>query len=54
MHITYKAMIDDGYEATLRQDLELEQARSTDQNRHVTPESVEARRAGSQARGRTQ
>ena len=51
-------MIDDGYEATLRQgldlELELEQARSTAQNRHVTPESVEARRAGIQARGRTQ
>ncbi|MCA3742180.1 hypothetical protein [Phenylobacterium sp.] len=54
MHITYKAMIDDGYEATLRQGLELEQARSTAHNRHVTPESVEARRAGIQARGRTQ
>ena len=49
-------MIDDGYEATLRQglELELEQARSTAHNRHVTPESVEARRAGIQARGRTQ
>jgi len=54
MLITYKAMIDDGYETTLRQGLELEQARSTAHNRHVTPESVEARRAGIQARGRTQ
>ncbi|MCA3731071.1 MAG: enoyl-CoA hydratase, partial [Phenylobacterium sp.] len=42
MLITYKAMIDDGYETTLRQGLELEQARSTAQNRHVTPEAVEA------------
>ena len=54
MHITYKAMIDDGYETTLRQGLELEQSRSTAHNRHVTPEAVEARRAGIQARGRTQ
>ncbi|MCA4916962.1 MAG: enoyl-CoA hydratase [Phenylobacterium sp.] len=51
MLITYKAMIDDGYETTLRQGLELEQARSTAHNRHVTPEAVEARRAGIQARG---
>ena len=54
MLITYKAMIDDGYETNLRQGLELEQARSTAHNRHVTPEAVEARRAGIQARGRTQ
>ena len=54
MLVTYKAMIDDGYETTLRQGLELEQSRSTAHNRQVTPEAVEARRAGIQARGRTQ
>ena len=54
MLITYKGMIDDGYETTLRQGLELEQSRSTAHNRQVTPEAVEARRAGIQARGRTQ
>ena len=54
MLVTYKGMIDDGYETTLRQGLELEQSRSTAHNRQVTPEAVEARRAGIQARGRTQ
>ena len=54
MLITYKAMIDDGYELSMRQGLELEHARSLSHNRHVTPEAVEARRAGIQARGRNQ
>lgn len=54
MLVTYKAMIDDGYELSLRRGLELEHARSTVHNRHVTPEMVEARRAGIQARGRGQ
>ena len=54
MLITYKAMIDDGYELSLRQGLELEHLRSVAHNRHVTPEAVEARRSGIQARGRTQ
>ena len=54
MLIGYKAMIDDGYELSLRSGLELEHARSSVHNRHVTPEMVEARRAGIQARGRTQ
>jgi enoyl-CoA hydratase len=54
MLIGYKAMIDDGYELSLRSGLELEHGRSTVHNRHVTPEMVEARRAGIQARGRTQ
>ena len=50
----YKAMIDDGYQLSLRQGLELEHARSTVHNRHVTPDMVEQRRAGIQARGRAQ
>jgi len=50
----YKAMIDDGYEMSLRQGLELEHARSSAHNRHVTPDMVEQRRAGIQARGRAQ
>ena len=54
MLITYKAMIDDGYELSMRQGLELEHSRSLSHNRHVTPEAVEARRAGIQARGRNQ
>ncbi len=54
MLIGYKAMIDDGYELSLRSGLELEHGRSSVHNRNVTPEMVEARRAGIQARGRTQ
>ena len=54
MLLEYKAMIDDGYELSMRDGLELEQARSRAHNRHVTPEAVEARRAGIQARGRGQ
>jgi len=54
MLIGYKAMIDDGYERSMREGLELEQARSKAHNRRVTPEMVEARRAGIQARGRGQ
>jgi enoyl-CoA hydratase len=54
MLVGYKAMIDDGYELSMRDGLELEQARSSAHNRHVTPEMVEARRAGIQARGRSQ
>jgi enoyl-CoA hydratase len=51
---TYKAMIDDGYALTLHDGLELEQSVSRAHHRHVTPEAVEARRAGIQARGRSQ
>ena len=54
MLLEYKAMIDDGYELSMRDGLELEQARSRAHNRHVTPEAVEARRAAIQARGRGQ
>ena len=54
MLVTYKAMIDDGYATTLHEGLELEQSVSRAHNRHVIPEAVEARRAGIQARGRSQ
>lgn len=54
MLVGYKAMIDDGYELSMREGLELEQTRSSAHNRHVTPDMVEQRRAGIQARGRTQ
>jgi len=51
MLTTYKAMIDEGYELSLREGLELEQTRSVAHNRRVTPDMVEQRRAGIQARG---
>jgi len=54
MLTTYKAMIDEGYEISLREGLELEQARSRAHNKGVTPDMVEQRRAGIQARGRAQ
>ena len=54
MLLEYKAMIDDGYELSMRDGLELEQARSSAHNRHVTPDMVEQRRQAVQARGRTQ
>jgi enoyl-CoA hydratase len=54
MLTTYKAMIDDGYELSLRQGLELEHARSSAHNRDVTPDMVEQRRMAIQARGRAQ
>jgi enoyl-CoA hydratase len=54
MLVTYKAMIDDGYALALGEGLELEHERSVAHNAEVTPEMVEARRAGVQARGRTQ
>lgn len=54
MLVAYKAMIDDGYELSMREGLELEQARSSAHNRHVTPDMVEQRRMAVQARGRSQ
>ena len=54
MLVTYKAMIDDGYELSMRDGLELEHARSSAHNQHVTPDMVEQRRLAVQARGRTQ
>lgn len=49
-----KAMIDDGYGRSLDEGLALELERSWARNAKVRPESVEARRAGILARGRTQ
>ena len=54
MLVTYKAMIDDGYDTTLGAGLELEHQRSVVHNREVTPEMVAARRENVQARGRAQ
>jgi enoyl-CoA hydratase len=50
----YKSIIDEGYATTLSEGLAIEHRRSSANNRTVTPESVEQRRAGIQARGRTQ
>jgi len=54
MLVTYKAMIDDGYELAMGAGLALEHERSVVHNREVTPEMVAARRAAVQARGRNQ
>ena len=50
----YKSIIDQGYGLTLEEGLALEQRRSSANNRQVTPEMVEARRAAIMARGRSQ
>ncbi len=50
----YKSIIDEGYAATLGEGLEIEHKRSRANNSAVTPDAVEKRRAGIQARGRTQ
>ena len=54
MLVTYKAMIDDGYELAMGEGLKLEHERSLAHNAEVTPEMVAARRAAVQARGRNQ
>jgi enoyl-CoA hydratase len=54
MLVTYKAMIDDGYALAMGEGLKLEHERSLAHNAEVTPEMVAARRAGVQARGRSQ
>jgi Enoyl-CoA hydratase/carnithine racemase len=54
MLVTYKAMIDDGYEKSLGEGLALEHERSMAYNAAVTPEMVAQRRAAVQARGRSQ
>jgi enoyl-CoA hydratase len=54
MLVTYKAMIDDGYDLAMGEGLALEHERSTTHNAEVTPEMVAARRAAVQARGRSQ
>lgn len=50
----YKSIIDEGFAASFGEGMAIENRRSTANNRAVTPEAVEARRAGIQARGRTQ
>ncbi|MDP1736130.1 MAG: enoyl-CoA hydratase [Caulobacter sp.] len=50
----YKRIIDDGFAESFGDSLKLEHARSTANNRTVTPEAVEARRLGILARARTQ
>ncbi|MDQ0463056.1 enoyl-CoA hydratase [Caulobacter ginsengisoli] len=50
----YKSIIDDGYAKSFGKAMNLEQERSTANNRKVTPAAVEARRAAIQARGRSQ
>jgi enoyl-CoA hydratase len=52
--VTYKAMIDDGYNLSMGDGLTLEHERSVIHNRAVTPEMVAERRAAVQARGRNQ
>ena len=54
MLVTYKAMIDDGYDLAMGEGLRLEHERSVVHNRKVTPEMVADRRAAVQARGRNQ
>ena len=50
----YKALIDDGFALPFGEAMALEHTRSSVANAKVTPESVEARRAAVQARGRAQ
>ena len=50
----YKRLIDDGFARTFAEGMALEHERSSAANAAVTPESVEARRAAVQARGRAQ
>jgi enoyl-CoA hydratase len=50
----YKKIIDEGYALPFGEAMALEQRLSTANNRQVTPQMVEARRAGIQARGRAQ
>jgi enoyl-CoA hydratase len=50
----YKRLIDDGFAVPFGDAMRLEHERSSAANAAVTPESVEARRAGVQARGRAQ
>ncbi|NBB16204.1 enoyl-CoA hydratase [Caulobacter sp. SLTY] len=50
----YKGLIDEGFGKSFGKAMEIEHERSSKHNRKVTPEAVEARRAGIQARGRGQ
>ncbi len=51
---TYKGIIDQGFDLPFGEAMALEHRLSSANNRTVTPEMVEARRAAIQARGRTQ
>ncbi len=50
----YKRLIDDGFAVTFREGMAIEAGRSSAANSAVSPEEVEARRAGVQERGRGQ
>ena len=50
----YKKLIDDGYGLSFREGLALEAERNREHAKNLTPEALEARRQGVQARGRTQ
>ena len=52
--MTYKSIIDGGFDLDLGDGLALEGRLSVAHNREVTPAMVEARREAIQARGRTQ
>jgi enoyl-CoA hydratase len=52
--VTYKSIIDGGFDLDLADGLAFERRVSTAHNREVTPEMVEARREAIQARGRSQ
>jgi enoyl-CoA hydratase len=52
--IAYKQLINDGFDRSFGDGLALEHERSSEANAKVTPEEVERRRAGVQARGRAQ
>lgn len=50
----YKGIIDQGYDLPFGEAMELEHRLSSENNRRVTPQMVEARREAIQARGRSQ
>ncbi|MFN9928643.1 MAG: enoyl-CoA hydratase [Phenylobacterium sp.] len=54
MLVTYKGMIDDGYDLPMGEGLKLEHERSVVHNREVTPDMVAKRREAVQSRGRSQ
>ena len=54
MSENYKKLIDNGFNTTLGEAMKIEAERSRSLNRAVKPEDVESRRAGIQARARTQ
>jgi len=50
----YKSLIDDGFDLPFGEGIKLERARAAAENASLTPEAVEAKRAGVLARGREQ